>query len=402
MLIRKAFKYRLKTNQQIESKMAQFAGCCRFVWNKALALQKERLEAGEYCLPYPEMAAELLKWKTDPESSFLKEAPSQTLQQTLKDLDKALKEAFDKKSPKRFPRFKKKGLHDSFRFPQGFRVDGNRLSLPKIAWVRFFKSRDIEGLPKNITVSRQGEHWFASVQVETEIGQPVHPSRSAIGIDMGVKRFATLSDGSYIEPLSSFRKLEARLAREQRKLSRKAKGSNNRRKQKAKVGQIHIKISNVRNDFIHKASTTISKSHAVVVLEDLRIRNMSRSAKGDLDEPGRNVRAKSGLNKSILDQGWHEFRRQLEYKQNWSGGMVIAVPPQNTSRTCPVCGLVSRENRKTQSRFACVQCGFVENADFVAAMNILAVGHTVAACGEAVRPKLSVRAASAKQESSVL
>jgi putative transposase len=138
------------------------------------------------------------------------------------------------------------------------------------------------------------------------------------------------------------------------------------------------------------------------VLEDLRIRNMSRSAKGDLDEPGRNVRAKSGLNKSILDQGWHEFRRQLEYKQNWSGGMVIAVPPQNTSRTCPVCGLVSRENRKTQSRFACVQCGFVENADFVAAMNILAVGHTVAACGEAVRPKLSVRAASAKQESSVL
>jgi len=129
---------------------------------------------------------------------------------------------------------------------------------------------------------------------------------------------------------------------------------------------------------------------------------MSRSAQGSLDKPGRNVRAKSGLNKSILDQGWHEFRRQLEYKETWRGGVVIAIAPQNTSRTCPACGLVSAANRKTQSRFACVQCGYVENADFVAATNILAVGHTVSACGEAVRPKRSARAASMKQESPVL
>ena len=400
MLIRKAFKYRLKTNRPIESKMIQFAGCCRFVWNKALSLQKERLEAGESCLNYTQLCNRLVQWKK--ETIFLNDAPSQALQQTLKNLDKALTEALDKKNPKRFPRFKKKGLHDSFRFPQGFKIDGNRIFLPKIGWVRFFNSRDMEGLPKNITVSRQGEHWFASVQVEVEIGKPVHPSESAIGIDMGVKRFATLSDGTFIEPLSSFSKLEKKLAREQRKLSRKVKGSNNRRKQKAKVSKVHIKIANARNDFIHKASTTISKSPAVVVLEDLRIRNMSRSAKGDLDEPGRNVRANSGLNKAILDQGWHEFRRQLEYKQNWLVGMVIAVPSQNTSRTCPACGQVSHENRKTQSRFACMQCGYAENADFVAATNILAVGHTVSACGEAVRPKLSVRAASVMQESPVL
>jgi len=404
MLIRKAFKYRLKTNRQNESKMAQFAGCCRFVWNKALALQKERLEAGEYCLSYVQMAALLTEWRNSEETIFLREAPVHPLQQTLKNLDKALKEAFNKKNPKRFPRFKKKGLHDSFKYPdpKQFKLDGNRIFLPKLGWIRFFKSRDIEGLPKNVTVSRQGKHWFASIQVETEIGQPVHPSESVIGIDMGVKRFATMSDGTFIEPLSSFHKLEKKLAREQHKLSRKAKGSNNRSRQKAKVCQIHIKIANARNDFIHKASTTISKSHAVVVLEDLRIRNMSHSAKGDLDEPGRSVRAKSGLNKSILDQGWYEFRRQLEYKQSWLGGMVIAVPAKNTSRTCPACGLVSAANRRTQSRFACVQCGFVENADFVAATNILAVGHTVLACGEAVRPKKSARAASVKQESPVL
>lgn len=402
MLIRKAFKYRLKTNRQVESKMAQFAGCCRFVWNRALALQKERLEAGESCLSYAKLCELLVEWKNEEETSFLKEAPSQGLQQTLKNLDKSLKEAFDKKNSKRFPRFKKKGQHDSFRFPQGFKIDGNRIFLPKIGWVQFFKSRDSEGMPKNVTVSRKGEHWFVSIQIETEIGQPIHPSESAIGIDVGVKRFATLSDGSFIEPLSSFRKLEKKLAREQRKLSRKVKGSNNRRKQKAKVSKVHIKIANARNDFIHKASTTISKNHAVVVLEDLRIRNMSRSAQGSLDKPGRNVRAKSGLNKSILDQGWHEFRRQLEYKETWRGGVVIAIAPQNTSRTCPACGLVSAANRKTQSRFACVQCGYVENADFVAATNILAVGHTVSACGEAVRPKRLARAASMKQESPVL
>ena len=386
MIIRKAFKFRLKTNRQIEMKLNQFAGCCRFVWNKALALQKERLEAGEYCLSYPDMAAKLLEWKKAPDSSFLKEAPSQALQQTLMNLDKALKDAFDKKNPKRFPRFKKKGRHDSIRYPQGFKINGSRIFLPKIEWMGFFKSRSLEGQPKNITISRKGEHWFASVQMETEIEQPTHPSESAVGIDMGIKRFATLSDGSFIDPLSSFRNMEKKLVREQRKLSRKAIGSNNRRKQKARVGKIHIKIANSRNDFIHKATTTISKNHAVVVLEDLRIRNMSGSAKGNIHEPGRNIRAKSGLNKSILDQGWYEFRRQLEYKQAWSGGMVIAVPAVNTSRTCPICGQISRENRKTQRRFACIQCGFSENADFVAAINILTAGHAVTACGEAVRP----------------
>ncbi len=347
MLIRKAFKYRLKTNGQVESKMAQFAGCCRFVWNKALALQKERLEAGECCLSYAKLCELLVECKNEEETSFLKEVPSQALQQTLKNLDKSLKEAFDKKNSKRFPRFKKKGQHDSFRFPQGFKIDGNRIFLPKIGWVQFFKSRDSEGMPKNVTVSRKGEHWFVSIQIETEIGQPIHPSESAIGIDVGVKRFATLSDGSFIEPLSSFRKLEKKLTREQRKLSRKVKGSNNRRKQKAKVSKVHIKIANARNDFIHKASTTISKNHAVVVLEDLRIRNMSRSAQGSLDKPGRNVRAKSGLNKSILDQGWHEFRRQLELPGLWPGQRGKPEDPKpvclRAMRVCRERGLRGRD-----------------------------------------------------------
>jgi len=128
----------------------------------------------------------------------------------------------------------------------------------------------------------------------------------------------------------------------------------------------------------------------VVVLEDLRIRNMSKSAKGDMEHPGRNVRAKSGLNKAILDQGWFEFRRQLEYKQAWRGGTVITIPPQYTSQTCPACGLVSADNRKNQSKFAC-ECGCHGHADHIAAMNILAAGLAVSACGEMVLSGYSMK-----------
>jgi len=380
MKIRKAYKYQLKAKLDQERLFRQQAGCCRFVWNKALALQKQRLDAGEKVLRYAELCMQLTTWKREEETAFLADAQSQTLQQTLKFLDHALKEAFDKKNPKRFPRFKKKGVSDSFRFPQSFKLDGARIFLPKIGWVRFRQSREIEGTPRNVTVSRRGEHWYVSIQTEIEVAEPVHPSASAVGIDMGVARFATLSDGSYLEPLNRFKKLEKKLAREQRNLARKVKFSANWNKQKQKITRLHIRIADARADYLHKASTTISKNHAVVVLEDLRIRNMSSSAKGSTEEPGRNVRAKAGLNRAILDQGWFEFRRQLEYKEMWRGGRVVAVPPQYTSQTCPDCGHVSADNRRSQARFVCQACGLEENADLVGAMNILRAGHARIAC----------------------
>ena len=132
--------------------------------------------------------------------------------------------------------------------------------------------------------------------------------------------------------------------------------------------------------YLHKTSTAISQNHAMVCIEDLQVRNMSKSAAGTADAPGKNVRAKSGLNRSILDQGWFEFRRQLEYKQLWQGGQVVAVNPRNTSRTCLCCGHVSAENRRTQARFLCIACGFEENADLVGAINVLRAGHARFAC----------------------
>lgn len=201
-----------------------------------------------------------------------------------------------------------------------------------------------------------------------------------VGLDVGIRLFAVLSDGTMFDPVNAFRKNAAKLAKYQRSLSRKTKFSNNWKKQKQKVSRLHQRIAHTRKDFLHKISNTISKSHAIVVIEDLKVTGMSKSAAGTVEVPGRNVKAKSGLNKYILDQGWGEFRRQLEYKQTWLGGEVLAVNPRNTSRTCSVCDHVSAENRKSQSKFECVECGYAENADLNAAINILRAGHAQLAC----------------------
>ena len=139
----------------------------------------------------------------------------------------------------------------------------------------------------------------------------------------------------------------------------------------------------MRRDILHKTTTTLSKNHAMIVIEDLKVVNMTQSAKGTVENPGTHVAAKTGLNRSILDQGWGELRRQLTYKQAFRGGDVLAVPAHNTSRKCPSCHHISADNRKTQAIFKCVACGLTENADVVGAINVLARGHRVLACGEA-------------------
>jgi putative transposase len=164
------------------------------------------------------------------------------------------------------------------------------------------------------------------------------------------------------------------LRKAQQSLSRKVKFNNNWKKAKARVQRIYARIANVRRDYLHKVSSAISQNHAIVCIEDLRVRNMSQSAAGTTETPGKNVRAQAGLNKSILDQGWYEFRRQLAYKLAWNGGHLIIVPPPNTSRTCPNCGHVSADNRRTQAKFACVACGYENHADVVGAINILSRG----------------------------
>lgn len=368
--------------------MRRFAGSCRFVFNQALALQKERYEQGEKKLGYAGLCKLLTEWRNSSETAWLADAPVHPLQQTLKDLERAYSNFFAKRAD--FPRFKKKGQSDSFRYPDPKQVKldqaNSRVFLPKLGWLRYRNSREVLGAVKNITVSQSCGKWFVSIQTEREVEQPL-PQGGAVGIDMGITRFATLSDGTCYSPLNSFKRHETALRRAQQSMSRKTKFSNNWKKAKARVQRIHSRIGNARRDYLHNATTTISQNHAMVCIEDLQVRNMSKSAAGTTEKPGKKVRAKSGLNKSILDQGWFEFRRQLDYKLAWSGGYLIVVPPQNTSRTCPACGHVSAENRTSQAKFACVECGFEENADLVGAINILRAGHARFACevSDAVR-----------------
>jgi len=388
-----AYRFELRPNGEQQCQIRRFAGSCRFVYNKALALQKANHEAGGKFVGYVAMAKHLTEWRNGTETPWLKDAPVHPLQHALKDLERAYKNFFAKRAD--FPRFKKKGQGDSFRYPDAkqFKLDaGNgRIFLPKLGWMRLRLSREVLGTPRNATVSHACGRWYVSIQTEREVEQPVSQATSAVGIDVGIARFATFSDGAYLAPMNSFKKHEARVRRYQRAMSRKVKFSNNWKKAKARVQRIHSRIGNVRRDYLHKATTTISQNHAMVCIEDLQVRNMSKSAIGTTDKPGRNVRAKSGLNKAMLDQGWFEFRRQLDYKLNWKGGILVAVPPQNTSRTCPCCGHVSAENRKTQAVFLCVECGYENHADVVGAMNILRAGHARLACGEPVLSGRSVK-----------
>jgi len=446
-----AFKYELQPDGEQECNMRKFAGSCRFVFNKALALQKENHEAGNKFIGYVSMAKQLTGWRNGTETPWLKEVPCHSLQHSLKDLERAYKNFFAKRAE--FPCFKRKGNGGSFRYPdsQQFKLDqaNDRIFLPKLGWVRYRNSREVMGELCNATVSSNGKKWFVSIQTEREVKKSESQATSAIGIDVGIARFATMSDGSYIEPLNSFKRHQQRLAKYQRRMSHKVKFSSNWKKARAKVQKIHTRVTNVRKDFLHKTTTTISQNHALVCIEDLQVKKMSstsfhenlatglrqshgfeivdsggsitriqpplsttqsqelsRNSNGKIfmkrctssavktgEKPAKMVRQKSALNRSILDQGWSLFRTQLEYKLEWSGGMLFAVPPENTSRTCPNCGHVSKDNRKTQAEFNCVVCNYKNHADIVGAMNVLERGYRLLACGDA-----AVLSRSMKQE----
>ena len=390
MLILKAYKFRLEPTPEQSQRLRQLCGCARFVWNLGLAETKRILDSGEKLPSAFELNRMITVWKKMPEYIFLQDAYTDNLQQKLKDLHTAWKRCFDKKLAAKAPVWKRKNEgRDSIRFVNFEKyccLENRRVKLPSgLGWVKFRQSQRVNGKIKNATISQLAGQWYISFQVEIETAEPNHTSTTIVGLDAGVAKLATLSDGTVFEPVNSFQKNQKKLARLQRQLSRKVKFSNNWQKQKRKIQCLHSRIANIRRDYLHKVTTTVSKNHAMIVIEDLKVSNMSKSAAGTVSQPGRNVRAKSGLNRSILDQGWYEMRRQLEYKQLWRGGQVLAVPPAYTSQRCAYCGHTAKENRLSQSKFRCQVCGYTANADVNGARNILAAGHAVLACGEMVQ-----------------
>jgi putative transposase len=372
MKICKGYRYRLKTNCTTSAKCVHFAGACRFVWNKILSINAHRYYAGIPRLSYADACTLVAWWRQSEEYGWLQQVHSQVLQQCLKDLERAYTNLFAHRTAP--PRYRKKFVADSFRYPQGFKVDGRKVYLPMIGWMEFWHSREMSGTVKNVTVSRQGQHWFVAFQAEMEVPEPMHQATAHVGIDLGIATFAAFSTGQLHPPLNAYRTHAAKKARMQRTLAGMVKYSNNWKKQQQRIARLDIRIANCRLDFLHKLSTDTSKNHAVIVLEDLQVRHMSKSARGTVDAPGTQVAQKAGLNKAILDQGWGMFRRMLEYKQTWRGGKVMAVNPRYTSQECPECHHIAHANRPQQALFSCVACGYTYHADIVAAINILARG----------------------------
>ncbi|HCL5283162.1 TPA: transposase [Salmonella enterica] len=390
MLILKAYKFRLEPAPEQSQRLRQLCGCARFVWNLGLAETKRIPGSGEKLPSAFELNRMLTVWKKMPGHIFLQDAYTDNLQQKLKDLHAAWKRCFDKKLAAKVPVWKRKNEgRDSIRFvnfEKYCRLENRRVKLPSgLGWVKFRQSQHVNGKIKNATISQLAGQWYISFQAEVETAEPNHTSTTIVGLDAGVTKLATLSDGTVYQPVNSFKASQRKLATLQRQLSRKVKFSSNWQKQKRKVQRLHSHIANIRRDYLHKVTSEISKNHAMIVIEDLKVSNMSKSAKGTAEQHGRNVKAKSGLNRSILDQGWYEMRRQLEYKQLWRGGQVLAVPPAYTSQRCACCGHTAKENRLSQSKFVCQACGYTANADVNGARNILAAGHAVLACGGMVQ-----------------
>ncbi|MFE5588623.1 RNA-guided endonuclease InsQ/TnpB family protein, partial [Kitasatospora sp. NPDC056531] len=377
-------RYRLELTGDQAELCETFGSICRSVWNTALEQRREYRRRGAW-MNYVPQAAELAEAKR--EFPWLADAPSTVLQQTLRDLDRACREHGTFKVRWRSVR----RWSPSFRFPAGNLITVERIGptwgrvkLPKLGWVRFRWSRPLGGEVRSATVTRQGRHWFVSFLVEDGKITPethVMPS-TAVGIDRGVKVAATTSEGRFHDRAFATPGEMARLRRLQQKLSRQKKGSNRRRATVTAINQITGRVRNRRADFCAWTANRITGRAALVVLEDLRTRNMTASAAGTIEQPGRNVRQKAGLNRAILDKGWHLLELALRNAARHTGSSVVLVNPAYTSQTCHACGHCAPENRESQAVFRCAACGHRDHADVNAAKNIKAAGQAVSGRGD--------------------
>jgi len=298
---------------------------------------------------------------------------STALQQSIKNMDRAYQGFF--KLKRGYPKFKSRD-HSRYSYQTTTaKIKDKKLFLAKIGLIEIRGFREFDGELKTVTVSKEANQYHASLLFDDgeEFKKPKHNGKK-VGIDVGVALFATLSNGKMIKPLKLDRFIK-KMKKAQKSLSRKKKNSNNRTKAKQKLQKAHLKIANKRKDFLHKLSNEITSENQTIVIEKLKIKNMTKSATGTLKEPKKSS-GKRGLNRVITQQSWGLFFKMLKYKAERKGGEVIEVNPQFTSQKCSCCGHISKENRKSQSKFKCVKCNFKLNADLNASLNILnTVGH---------------------------
>jgi putative transposase len=356
------YKFRLYPNKEQERKLLRWLETCRRIYNTALAQRKEAWEKEKRSVTRTEQQVWLKEAKKD--NDYFKEVHSQVAQEVLFRVERAFAGFFRRvrngETPG-YPRFKGKGRYKSLTFTQfgdglGASFQNGKLKLSKIGLVKIKLHRDIPGTVKTVTVKRDTiGKWYAVLAVETELNQPgTHPGTAA-GLDVGLEKFATLSDGSAIENPKYLRKTEKRLKHAQRALSRKQKGSRNREKTRLKVAKLHTKVRNQRKDFLHKESRRLVTVYKMIAVEDLTVKNMVKN---------------HHLAKSISDAGWSEFLAMLCYKAEEAGSRVVKVNPSGTSQECSRCGTTVVKDLSVRVH-RCPHCGLVLDRDVNAARNIL-------------------------------
>lgn len=384
-MIHRGFTFVLHPTSDQAELMNQFAGVCRLVWNIALEQRRDHWRRYQAVtgnnLNYVNQARELTALRA--EFDFVRAVHVTPLQRTIKALDEAYRRAF--KGLASYPQPKKKGRHDAFSFAgrevkiEKINRRWGRVRLPKIGWVRFRLTRDVEGRICDADIVRTALGWQISIGCEVD-REPID-NGLAVGVDRGVAVPIMLSDGTAYELPAELAAVDRKARKAQRIASRRKRGSRRWVKAQRRVTVLRAKQARIRKHWAHVATTDIARRFGTVVVERLRTVNMTRSAKGTIEAPGRRVAQKRGLNRAILNVGWHQIETMLAYK----AARLVKVDPAYTSQTCSCCGTVDSRSRENQASFVCAACGFRDNADRNAAVNILDRGNTPgverASCG---------------------